>query len=180
MGAWEELDTEISADVDLSDLENIANLDDEYGIFEPVQKIAEEMKEQMENGIKRGISELAKKNRSFQEKWINKNCKNPSGVLASSIGYQGDDYSIVVGTCLSHIYPMSIEYGHREIVPIRAKALAFYADSGELIFRKRVRATDPSDAKDSGPFVAPAYDDTEEIAEDIMIYEIAHAGIDWS
>ena len=174
MGAWDELDTEISAELELDDLDELLDLDDEYGIFEPLKDIVKNMKTSIENGTKRGVKELANKDRSFQEKWINKNCKNPSGILASSIGYEGDDYSIIVGTVLSHIYPMSIEYGHREIYPIRAKALAFYGEDGELIFRKKVRETEPR------PFVAPAYKDVEEITEQLMVYEIAHAGIDWN
>ena len=173
MGAWDELDTIISAEVDTTDLESLTELNDEYGIFEPLKGIVENHKSMIENGTKRAVRELANKDRYYQEKWINKNCKNPSGVLASSVGYSDEeDYSITVGTVISHIYPMSIEYGHREIVPIRAKALAFYWD-GELIFRKRVRATDPR------PFVAPAYDDTEQIADQILVDEIAHQGIEW-
>ena len=173
MGAWEELDTEIMAELDISDLEKISELNDEYGIFEPVQKIAEDMKNNIETGCKKAVEDLAKRNISFQEKWINKNCKNPSGMLASSIDMeQQDDYSIITGTRINDVYPMSIEYGHTDIYPVRAKALAFYWE-GELIFRKHVNPTEPR------PFVAPAYEDTDKIAETIVMLEIAHQGINW-
>ena len=56
---------------------------------------------------------------------------------------------------------MALEYGRGPVYPVEAKALAFYYE-GELIFRKRVG---PAKAK---PFVAPAYDSTWEIAEDIV------------
>ena len=170
MGAWEELDTEISAELDLTELDNLLNMNDEYGIFEPIQKVVGDIKTRFTEGTKKAVSELAKKNKSFQEKWINKNCKNPSGMLASSIDIEGNDFSLIVGTRINHIYPMSIEYGHTDIYPIKAMALAFYWE-GELIFRKHVNPTDPR------PFVAPAYDDTEYIAETMLILEIAHAGI---
>ena len=85
MGAWEELDTEISVELDFSDLDNILSLDDEFGIFEPVQKEVEDLKTKIDTGSKNAVEELAKKNVSFQEKWINDNCDNPSGMLASSI-----------------------------------------------------------------------------------------------
>ena len=173
MGAWEELDTEISAELEFTDLDNLLSMNDEYGIFEPIQKVVEDIKARFTEGTKRAVSELAKKNKSFQEKWINKNCKNPSGMLASSIDIEGDDFSFIVGTRINDVYPMSVEFGHRDIYPVRAKALAFYDDSGELIFRKHV-----SDTFDNPrPFVAPAYDDTEYIAETMLILEIAHAGI---
>ena len=174
MGAWSELDTEIEADLDLSDLDDLINISDSLGIYEPLKEEARTLKSQIQNGAKRGVDEIAKRNISFQEKWINKNCKNPSGMLASSIGMTGSNYSITTGTIINDVYPMSIEYGHREIYPVHAKALAFYADSGELIFRKKVSATEPR------PFVAPAYDDTDKISETIMMLEIAHAGVNYS
>ena len=173
MGAWKQLDTTIEAKFNFKDLDRIISMNDPYGIYEPFKQIAKQLKKQFKEGAKKGVEQIAKRNISFQEKWINKNCKNPSGILASSIEMTGTDYSITTGTRINDVYPMSIEYGHKEIVPIRAKALAFYSDDGELIFRKRVRATKPR------PFVAPAYNDTDKIAEKIMMLEIAHAGTDY-
>ena len=170
MGAWPELDTDIEADLDLTELDELISNDDP--VFEPLKTIAGDIKKAIENGTKRGVLELAKRNVSWQEEFINTNCDNPSGMLASSITYTGSEYSYTTGTRINDIYPMSIEYGHKEIVPVRAKALAFYYE-GELIFRKRVRKTDPR------PFVAPAYERTDKVADELIVREIGHAGINW-
>lgn len=172
MGAWKELDTQIEAEFNFSELDELINLSDSIGVYAPLKEVARQLKTQFQKGAKRGVQEIAKRNKSFQEKWINKNCKNPSGMLASSIGMTGSDYSIIVGTTINHVYPMSLEYGHKDIYPIRAKALAFYADSGELIFRKHVGNT----FNRKRPFVKPAYNDTQKIAEKLMMLEINHAG----
>lgn len=171
MGAWKELDTEIEANFNFSDLDELISLPDSIGVYAPLKEMAKQLKKEFQQGAKRGVREIAKKNKSFQEKWINKNCKNPSGMLASSIGIVGNDYSLTVGTTINHVYPMSVEYGHKDIYPIRAKALAFYNDDGELIFRKYVGDT----FNRKRPFVKPAYDDTQKIAEKLMMLEITHA-----
>ena len=69
----------------------------------------------------------------------------------------------MIGTIINHIYPLSVEYGRGPVYPIRAKALAFYSDSGELIFRKSVGPAKPR------PFVAPAFEKTVDIADEIML-----------
>ena len=167
MGAWEELDTTIKVDLDLTELDNIINKDDP--IFEPLKEYAIELKKGFEEGSKRGVREVAKKNVSYQEEFINRNCDNPSGMLASSIvTTEKGDYSVVTGTRINHIYPMSVEKGRKGFGPVRAKALAFYLD-GELVFRKRVGPAKPR------PFVAPAYTKTDIIAKELVLREIAHA-----
>ena len=172
MGAWDELDTEFTVIVELDDLDKINDLDDPYGIFETVQEYCANLKEAVDYGSKLGIKDLAGRNRSFQEQIILASCKNPSGMLASSINdEQQDDYTYLVGTIINHIYPMCLEFGRGPVYPIRAKALAFYADSGELIFRKSVGPAKPV------PFVAPAYDKADAIAEQIML---AHVGQEMS
>jgi len=179
MGAWEELNTLIEVDNDFSDLDNILSINDEYGIFDPVKEEIQDLKNKIDDGSKRGVYELAKKNVSYQEKWINENCKNPSGILATSIDYEGGDYSYITGTRIQHIYPMSVEYG-ADIYPVKAKALRFPApsdwdgdvDEDGFVFLKEAHPK-------PHPFVAPAYDDTEQIAEEIMIREIGHAGVKW-
>lgn len=174
MGAWKELDTTIVAEVDTSDLEALANLDDEFGIFESLEPIVEDLKTSIHQGSSNGVAFLSNFNRSIQEQYINDNCKNPSGMLASSIyDMEKTPYEHEIGTTISHIYPLTVEFGRGPVYPIRAKALAFYSDDGELIFRKSVGKAE------ARPFVAPAYDDTDHIAETIMVLEIAHAGIKW-
>ncbi len=170
MGAWKELDTEIGVELDLSELDELINTNDE--VFEPLKPIASDLKNAITNGSKRGVLEVAKKNISFQENFINANCTNPSGMLASSIDYTGGDTTYVTGTRINDIYPMSVEYGRRGFGPIHAKALAFYI-GGELLFRKSVGPAKPR------PFVAPAYEKTDSISEELIVLEIGHAGIEW-
>ncbi len=169
MGAWDELDTIIETEVDVSNLDAIMDIDDEYGIFDDIKEYADELKTAIYEGSENGTAYLSNFDRSQQNRYIRENCDNPSGMLASSI-YDEEDTPLkhTIGTILNHIYPMSIEYGHKEIYPIRAKALAFYYE-GELIFRKKVRKTDPR------PFVAPAYEDTDKISKQIMLMEINHS-----
>lgn len=169
MGRWKELETEISVELDLSDLDHLLNYGDE---FAPLKLKVEQIKSKMERGSKRAVHELAKRNVSWQEKYINKHCKNPSGMLASSIvPEKKTDYSWITGTRINHIYPMSVEYGRKGFGPKKAKALAFYNDDGELIFRKRVGPAMPR------PFVSPAYTETLLVSEEMLIREIGHAGM---
>ena len=170
LGAWDELDTEISVDVDTSDLDGLQSLDDPYGIFDDIANYAVDLSEAVHNGSKRGVEEIAVRNRSFQQQIIAEVCDNPSGMLASSIQEEegNNGYTFIVGTILNHIYPMSVEYGRSEVYPVRAKALAFYLN-GELVFRKSVGRAEPR------PFVAPAYEKTDDIAEELMLIEVNHA-----
>lgn len=169
MGAWSELDTEISAEVDTTDLNGIINLDDPYGIFEDTKKGASELIKAIEDGTKRGLEDIAVRNRSFQQQIIAQVCDNPSGMLASSIQEENEDeYKWIVGTILNHIYPMSVEYGRGPVYPINAKALAFYLD-GVLVFRKSVGPAKPR------PFVAPAYEKTADISEELMLRWVNHS-----
>ena len=166
MGAWSELDTEISVDVDTSDLEKILDLDAD--IFEPVQETVEKLIQNIHDGSKEGVEDISTRNRSFQQQIIMEVCDNPSGMLASSIQEEdiNNGYGFIVGTIINHIYPMSVEYGRKgfSAKPPR-KALAFYLN-GELVFRKSVGEAKPR------PFVAPAYDKTKQIAEEIMLRHI--------
>lgn len=167
MGAWEELDTEISIEVDTSDLEAILDIDDEFDIFEPVTKSLEKFIENIHDGSKEAVDDISDRNKSFQGQIISQVCDNPSGMLASSIQKEevNDGYGFIVGTIINHVYPMAVEYGRSEVYPINAKALAFYY-KGELIFRKRVGEAKPR------PFVAPAYEKTDSIAEEIVLRKI--------
>ena len=165
MGAWDELDTEISVNVDTSDLEGILALDSE--IFQPLHQTVEKLIKNIHDGSKEAVEDIARRDKSFQEQIIAETCENPSGMLQSSIHASkiNDGYGFIVGTVINHIYPMSLEYGRKEIYPIRAKALAFYY-KGQLIFRKKAGRASPR------PFVAPAYKKTEAIAERIMLLKV--------
>ena len=85
MGAWEELDTEISVDVDTSELEELLNTSDKYGIFDPLKKSVENLITNVHDGSKEAMEDIARRNKSFQQQIIAVSCKNPSGMLQSSI-----------------------------------------------------------------------------------------------
>lgn len=169
MGAWNELDTEISVELDLTGLDNLITKYAGDEIFDNVSEYAKVLKKGWETGAKRAVIELSNRNKSFQELYINQKCKNPSGMLASSIQLiKKNPFTYIVGTNINHIYPMAVEYGRKEVYPIRAKALAFYNEDGELIFTKKA-----GKAK-ARPFVAPAYQTTDRIAETFVMLEINH------
>ena len=166
MGAWDELDTEISVTLDTSGLDDLMDSLDFDDVFEPLYETLDNLKTGLDDGSKEGVEDIANRNRSFQEQFINEVCDNPSGMLASSIDVEEqDEYTYLIGTMINHIYPMAVEYGRSEVYPIRAKALAFYYD-GELIFRKKVGPAKPR------PFVAPAFEKTNDVAEEIMLRKI--------
>lgn len=168
MGRWKELETEISVELDLSDLDHVLSFGKE---FAPLKMKIEQIKSKMERGSRRAVHELAKRNKSWQEEYINRHCDNPSGMLATSIAIWGSNFQYFTGTTINHIYPMSVEYGRKGFGPKKAKALAFYNSDGELIFRKRVGPAHPR------PFVSPAYTRTLLISEEMLIREIGHAGM---
>lgn len=172
MGAWNELDTEVSVDVDTSDLEQILNLDE--NIFAPVIAKAEKLIELINDGSKEGVDDISTRNRSFQQQYVIENCKFPTGMLSSSIQKQEIDggYGFIVGTIISHIYPMSVEYG-ADIYPKTKKVLRFLAppdwdgdtDEDGFVFLKEAHPK-------PHPYVAPAYDDTLKIADEIMLRKV--------
>ena len=131
-----------------------------------IKQELEKIKTGIENGSKEGVADIAVRNRSFQQQLITDTGEHPyaSGMLGSSIiEDQQDEYTWLVGTRINHIYPMAVEYGRDAVEPVNAKVLFFYALSGEPVFTKHVGPAEPR------PFVAPAYDKTEDIAEELMI-----------
>lgn len=173
MGAWEELDTRIEGILESDDLDSIMSLDDPYGFIDPYKEIAKELKDKYLEGVKLATEDLAHRNMSFQDQTISKVCANPSGILASSIDVeQIGESTYLIGTTINHIYPMSLEYGRRGFEAINAKALAFYDENGELIFRKSVGPAEPR------PFVAPAYDETMEIAKEVFLRYVGGATVE--
>ncbi|MBQ8017523.1 MAG: hypothetical protein IJ258_05385 [Methanobrevibacter sp.] len=170
MGAWDELDTEISVEVDTTELEDLKFLletEDIDGIFDDAVDYVDKLITGIHEGSQEGVQDIAERNRSFQDQIISEACDNPSGMLASSIyAEEVDEYTYLVGTTINHIYPMALEFGRGPVYPIRAKALAFYAPSGELVFRKSAGPARPR------PFVAPAFDRTSQIAEEIMLRKV--------
>lgn len=165
MGAWDQLDTEITVNYDTTDIDNALSKCDKYFLDELVEELSK-TKKGIEKAGKESSKDIAVRNRSFQQQLINDVGKHPysTGMLGSSITEeQKDDFTWLVGTRINHIYPMAVEYGRKEVYPIRAKSLAFYLNTGELIFAKKAGKAKPR------PFVAPAYDKTSAIAEELVL-----------
>ena len=165
MGAWEELDTEISVEVDTSNIDYAISLCDEY-FLEDVETMLNDIKKGIEEGSSEGVADLATRNRSFQQQLITDTSVHPyaSGMLGSSITEeQQDEYTWLIGTRINHIYPMAVEYGRDSVEPVHAKVLFFYSLSGEPVWTMHSGPAEPR------PFVAPAYDKTDAIAEEIML-----------
>ena len=165
MGAWEELDTEISVEVETEELDTAMELCDEY-FTEDLKQYLEKIKEGVERGSEKGVKDIATRNRSFQQQLITDLGEHPyaSGMLGSSITEEEqDEYTWLVGTRINHIYPMAVEYGRKEVVPVTAKVLFFYALTGEPVFTRYAGPAEPR------PFVAPAYEKTDNLAEELML-----------
>lgn len=165
MGAWEQLDTEIGIEMELDELEKAINsCDGDY--FDDVVEYLIEVKENIEKGSQEAVHLLATNNRSFQQQLLSDLSLHPyaTGALSSSIvEEQLDEYSWLIGTTITHFYPLTVEYGRNEIRPVNAKVLFFYSLSGEPVFTKYVRPSEPK------PFVAPAYENTLNEAENVVI-----------
>lgn len=165
MGAWEELDTEISVEIDTSELEEALSLCD-VNFTDEIKEELDKIKTGIEKGSEEGVKDIAVRNRSFQQQLITDLGEHPyaSGMLGSSITEeQQDEYTWLVGTRIAHIYPMAVEKGRKGFEAQPGKVLWFYALSGDIVFTKKVGPAEPR------PFVAPAYDKTENIAEELMV-----------
>ena len=174
MGAWDRLDTEITITNDLDDLDSLLDLNDPYNVFEPLTEIVKEHKSNIEEGSRNAVATLANFNRSKQEQYLQK-CKNPSGRLATSINdEQQTPFSFLIGTDIDEIYPFCGEYGRGPVYPHPPKKrLRFYGEGGYLIYPLMSNKAEPV------PFVAPAFDDTVEIVDEILIRELGHLGVEW-
>lgn len=166
MGSWDELDIEVSARNDVSELDTLiaeCNSDSDFaGIFDDVIKTAEECKTAIDEGTKVGLEIIADRVESREMRKLTTTKDHPysQGLLASSITTLAyDEYTYVIGTTISHFYPLTVEYGRDEVYPVSAKALAFYSLTGELVFTKK------SKGHDGYPFVQPTYDEVVDLIE---------------
>lgn len=163
MGAWNELDTKITVTSD-TDFEELQALGREP-YFQGLTGLAFQMDNAFKRIEKKAVKDLAVHNRSVQQRLLSDLSEHPysQGMLASSIEEKpSGDNSYLIGTRISHIYPLCVEKGRGPITATKAKALAFYSLSGELVFRKSVG---PAPAR---PFVKPAFSETERIAEKVV------------
>ncbi len=168
MGTWDELDTELTVDNDVSALDDLIDAcsDSEFGdIFADVEKIAEELKTAVDEGSKDGLEITAKRLMSRESRYASDKShraenSRASGVLASSIQVEGSDYQYIVGTNLQHFYPLCVEFGRGEVHPIPPKKrLRFYGEGGYLIYPLFSSSAEPY------PFVEPAFEEVVNLIE---------------
>ena len=77
----------------------------------------------------------------------------------------------IIGTNITHFYPLCVEFGRGEVRPIRAKALHWFTLSGTEIFSQYSSPAPPR------PFVKPAFEETNNRAVDIVKVAIYNATI---
>ena len=127
MGTWNELDTNINVSLDTSELDDLIQVLSDDSIFAPAVEIAERYKKGLEDGSKVGARKIAETNKSLQELAIATNATMASMNLLNSIEIQEEsDTSFIVGTNITHFYPLCVEKGRGEVRPIRAKALHWF------------------------------------------------------
>ena len=163
MGKWKELETEITLHIDGS-FDELIKIGQQDG-FQGLSGLAFQLKKGVERASSKAVSDLAKHNRSLQQRLIADTSVHPyaSGMLASSIIEQKTgEYQYLIGTRINHIYPMAVEYGRKEVRPKKPNGvLWFYSLSGEIVFTRYAGPAEPR------PFVEPAYKETERIAQKI-------------
>ena len=167
MGAWDELDTELTVVNDVSALDDIINeCNGEFAdIFQEVIQDAGNLKEAIDEGSQIGLEITADRLMSRESRYATDSShraenSRASGKLASSITVEGGGYQYTVGTTIDEIYPMSVEYGRGEVHPIPPNTrLRFYGQDGYLIYPLMSAEAPPY------PFVQPAYDEVVELVE---------------
>lgn len=172
MGTHSELDTNVNVSIDTSELDDLIQFLSEDPIFAPAVEIAERYKKGLEDGSKIGARKIAETNKSLQELAIASNATftNASGGLLSSIEIEEEsETSFIIGTNITHFYPLCVEFGRGEVRPVRAKALHWFTLSGDEVFSKYSSPAPPR------PFVKPAYEETSDRAVDIVKEEIYNA-----
>ena len=172
MGTWDELDTQVNVSLDTSELDELIQFLNDDPVFAPAIELAEKYKKGIENGAKEGAETIAKRNKSLQELAIATNGTIASMNLINSIEIEElSDTSYLVGTSITHFYPLCVEKGRREVRPITAKALHWFTLSGTEIFSQYSSPAPPR------PFVKPAFEETNNRAVDIVKVAIYNATI---
>ena len=172
MGEWEELNTIVNVNIDTGELDQLINFLNNDPIFQPAVDIAINYKNGIVEGSKAGAQIIAQTNKSLQELAIATNATMFTNRLLNSIDIeQESDTSYLIGTNITHFYPLCVEKGRREVRPIRAKYLHWFTLSGTEIFSKYSSPAPPR------PFVKPAFEETSKRAMDIVKEAIYNATI---
>lgn len=153
MGVWDELDIGVEVELDTTDLDNAINIvgNNEY-FADILSDELEQLKEELNQNSDKLAEDLAEKAKSFQQLAIGMNGTIASGALLNSIELEADgERRYLVGTTINHFYPLVVEKGRGAVVPVRAKVLHFFTQSGDEVF---TRYSKPFPGK---PYVEPAY-----------------------
>ena len=168
MGNWSELDTEVNVNLNTDELDELIEVLGNGSIFQPAVEIALRYK----NGIIEGAKTIAQVDKSLQELAIATNAIMFSNKLLNSIEItEESETNYLIGTNITHFYPLCVEKGRREVRPIRAKYLHWFTLSGTEIFSKYSSPAPPR------PFVKPAFEETNNRAVDIVKEAIYNATI---
>ena len=167
MGSWDELDIGVSVELDTSELDNAISIVSSNEYFTDIGDELEKLKEDLNKNSDELAEQLAEKGKSLQQLAIGMNGTIASSDLLNSIEVEDDgERSYLVGTTINHFYPLVIENGRGAVVPVRAKMLHFFTQSGNEVFTKYSK---PFPGK---PYVEPAYQqllsDADSIANGIF------------
>lgn len=172
MGNWNELDTEVNVNLNTDELDELIEVLTNDPIFQPAVEIAQRYKNGIIEGAKTGAKTIAQVDKSLQELAIATNATMFSNKLLNSIDItEESETNYIIGTNITHFYPLCVEKGRREVRPIRAKFLHWFTLSGTEIFSKYSSPAPPR------PFVKPAYEETSNRAVDIVKEAIYNATI---
>lgn len=172
MGNWNELDTEVNVNLNTDELDELIEVLGNDPIFQPAVEIAQRYKNGIIEGAKTGAKTIAQVDKSLQELSIATNATMFSNKLLNSIEItEESETNYIIGTNITHFYPLCVEKGRREVRPIRAKFLHWFTLSGTEIFSKYSSPAPPR------PFVKPAFEETSNRAVDIVKEAIYNATI---
>ena len=172
MGNWSELDTEVNVNLNTDGLDELIEVLGNDSIFQPAVEIALRYKNGIIEGAKSGAKTIAQVDKSLQELAIATNATMFSNKLLNSIEItEESETNYLIGTNITHFYPLCVEKGRREVRPIRAKYLHWFTLSGTEIFSKYSSPAPPR------PFVKPAFEETNNRAVDIVKEAIYNATV---
>lgn len=155
----EELGTRITTNCNTDELEGYKGIFDSYD--EVIDRIVSKLKSD-EVTITKEVAETLQNNQRIisQQRSFN------TGEMANSIMIEEQGNTAIVGATArgsnGFPYPLSIEFGRREVVPVRAKVLRWVTKDGMTVFSKYSSAVTPM------PFVEPSINETLYQVENIV------------
>lgn len=163
MGSWDELDIEVTVELDTSDLDEAISIASGDYFTDLVVDELESIKNELTVKSDELANTLAGRAKSLQELMISLNGTIGHGGLLNSISVEDNgDKSYLIGTNITHFYPLVVEKGRGEVRPVFARYLHYFTLSGKEIFSKYSK---PFAGK---PYVQPAYESLTREADSII------------